>query len=109
MKIIQIILILIFSLILIQIYILKKKQKISKLEYLIWSIFWGCGILVSIYPDITGIISQKIGIGRGSDLVIYIALIILFWMNFKILLRIERIEKDITKIVREKALKSSKD
>jgi hypothetical protein len=44
-------------------------------------------------------------VGRGVDLVIYISVLILFYLIFRTLVRLDKIEKDITKIVREVALK----
>ncbi|MFH1712743.1 MAG: DUF2304 domain-containing protein, partial [Candidatus Jacksonbacteria bacterium] len=47
------------------------------------------------------------GIGRGVDLIIYLSLIFLFSALFFILVRLERLERDVTKIVRKRTLEEN--
>ncbi|MFZ5390886.1 MAG: DUF2304 family protein, partial [Patescibacteria group bacterium] len=45
--------------------------------------------------------------GRGSDLVVYLAVLILFYLVFKMVVRLEKIEQQLTMIVRSLAKPNS--
>ena len=57
-----------------------------------------------LVPQQTDVIAQLVGVSRGADLLVYLSILVLFFLAFKILVRLEKIEKDITKIVRHVAL-----
>ena len=82
-----------------------KDKAISLQELILWTIFWFIVAFVIIFPEVTSIVANWLGVGRGVDLVIYISVLILFYLIFRTLVRLDKIEKDITKIVREVALK----
>lgn len=44
------------------------------------------------------------GIGRGADLVLYVGLVAVFYFIFRIYVRLEKMERNITKIVRDDTL-----
>jgi len=82
-----------------------KDKVISLQEFILWTIFWLGVAFVIIFPEITSMVANWLGVGRGVDLVIYISILILFYLVFRALTRQDKIEKDITKVVREIALK----
>ncbi len=104
MLIIQIIIIIFVLLIFWQTFLKFKKKEINILELLIWSIIWSAIVFVVINPNIANFIANLVGVGRGADLVIYISIITIFYLLFRIIVKIERIERDITKIIRKIAL-----
>lgn len=77
-------------------------------ELIIWSVFWLVAGVVVIVPNSTNTIAKFVGIGRGADLVVYASLALIFYILFRIFYRLETIEKNITKITREIALKDNK-
>jgi hypothetical protein len=72
---------------------------------LLWSVFWMALAVVTLLPQSTSWLASFVGVGRGVDVVIYLAIIILFYLMFRIFLRLEKIEHDITLIVREMGLR----
>jgi hypothetical protein len=85
---------------------LRYKDKIISLqEFVLWTIFWFMVGFVVILPETTSLIANLVGVGRGVDLVIYLSILILFYLVFRILVRLDKIDKDVTKIVRTIALK----
>ena len=50
-------------------------------------------------------LANRLGIGRGSDLVIYISIAVLFFLLFRVHIAIERVNREVTKVVRDRALK----
>jgi hypothetical protein len=78
-----------------------KDKVISLQEFLLWTIFWFFVGFVVIFPEVTSWLASWLGVGRGVDLVIYLSVLILFYLVFRALVRLDKIEKDVTKIVRE--------
>jgi len=73
-----------------------------------WLVFWlGVGIVVAL-PWTTSLLAARLGVTRGVDLVIYVSVIVLFYLVFRLTLKIEKLEGNITKIVREVALSEAK-
>lgn len=102
--IVQYILLLIIALIVFFIVIRFRSRELSLLPFLFWIVLWiGAGIVVW-NPEIPQRIANELGIGRGADLVVYFAMIFVVFVQFRMLVRQERMEKEITKIVREVAL-----
>lgn len=70
-------------------------------EYLLWLMFWFGGIFIILRPETATLAANLVGIGRGADFIVYISVIIVFYLVYRILVRQEKMEKEITKIVRE--------
>jgi len=89
--------------------ILRYKEKlISAKEFYFWSLLWIGGAIAIAVPGTISIISEATGIGRPADLVLYIAVILLFYLNFRAYVQIDKLQQDVTKITREVAIKRVK-
>ena len=86
-----------------------KKKKTSLGTFIFWLGLWLAIIASAILPQITDFLSEILGVGRGVDVAIYFSIILLFFLVYKIMVRLERIEYEITEIVRHLALKEPKD
>lgn len=86
-----------------------QKGDITTRELTIWTIFWLLVGLVAIAPKKTDAIAQWLGVERGADLLVYISIMVLFFIVFKIIVKLEKIDRDITKVVRQTALKNKDD
>lgn len=102
---IQIILLIIIALIILRLIAKLKSKDLTIKQFLGWLIVWLAAAIAVLWPDLTVRLANLVGVGRGSDLVIYLAVVFLFYFVFRLLLRIEKIEKNLTEIVREEALK----
>ncbi len=71
-----------------------------------WIVFWVCAAIVVLIPNSTLVIAHRLGIGRGSDLIIYASVAIIFFLLFRFHIKMESLHRDMTKIVREIALKA---
>lgn len=83
---------------------LKFNDQIRIYEKLLAVIFFVAALLFLIFPEILTFVAHLLGIGRGSDFVVYISVVLLFWLAIRTHLRINKLEKDITTIVSELAL-----
>jgi len=102
---IQIILIVLIAIIILRLFAKYKSREVSMRQLSGWLAIWLLASAVIIRPDLTVRLANLVGVGRGSDLVIYLAIIFLFYTVFRLLLRIENMEKNLTKVVRSEALK----
>ena len=83
----------------------KRKQQISNNEFIFWSIFWILSALAIAFIKELDKLAINLGFSSsGIDILLYIGVIILFYLIFRIRLKLEKIEKNITKIIRKDAL-----
>lgn len=69
-----------------------------------WSLFWVVAMVVALLPNSTARLAEFVGIGRGADLVVYVALAAIFFILFKLMVKIESLNKEITKLTRKISL-----
>ncbi len=74
------------------------------LKLLIRVLVWGGMILVAVFPGVTTVMARVIGLEGNINAVIMTGFVLGFLMIFKLLSAIERLEQNITKLVREDAL-----
>ncbi len=82
-----------------------KKRSMSFNEGLFWIFVWSLVVLVLIFPEFTGYIANILGVGRGVDAIIYISIAILFYLIYRLYAKIDNLERQITHIVREIAIR----
>ncbi|MBU1199372.1 MAG: DUF2304 family protein [Nanoarchaeota archaeon] len=109
MQIIQIIIIIFALFALSRAFLRFKDNKLTKTEFLFWAVLWVAIIIVSFLPSILNPLSQVFGIGRAVDVIIYISIIALFYLMFRLYVKIESMEKNMTGIVRKMAINNEKD
>ena len=74
-----------------------------------WGLLWIATAVAIARPELTAWVARLLGIGRGADLVLYFAILGLVFGVFALYVRLRRIESDLTKIVRELAIRSADD
>lgn len=87
-------------------YLNFKKGKESLTMFLFWSTTWFLIILLSFFPNIIDKIilathSERVGIGTFLGM----AIVFLFFVIYRVYIKADRIEKELTKLIREDALK----
>jgi small membrane protein len=85
------------------------KDKASIVKILFWLIFWGAALVLIWLPQGTiDSIGQFFGVEKGLDLVVYMSIIILFYIVLRIYNKVDKLQKNITKLVREIAKSNAK-
>ena len=105
MEIIQIIILIFAFFALSRVIVNIKDDAFSGLEGLFWITFWTLAIIVTISPSLVEYTSIIVGVGRGSDLIIYLTVIFLSYLVFRLYVLLNRQNENITKIVRRIAIK----
>jgi small membrane protein len=85
----------------------KKKARINSNEFIVWLIFWVLAGGAIIFLKEIDRFAAYVGFSSsGINILLYIGFVVLFYMVFKLRLRLERQERDISKIVRAIAIKN---
>ena len=85
-----------------------RTQTLSARASFFWSFIWLLALGVVWWPNKTIIFAHQLGIGRGTDFILYIAVALLFWLSFRLQLKFDALEKNLTKIARTAALTDKK-
>ncbi len=84
-------------------------QKLFSAGRMYWLFLWLAVLVVFWLPDSTTYLANTLGIRRGADLVIYLSVIVIFYLLFRVFIRLDKIESNLTKVVRDEAIKNAKD
>ncbi len=84
----------------------KRKNHIGMNEFLFWLAFWILSAALIIFLKFIDKLVANLGFtGSGIEILLYSSVAVLFYFIFRLRLKLEKIEKDITKIVQNIALK----
>lgn len=98
------IIILLFALFALSRVLLKiKKEKISWKKQIPWLIIWLAVIVFAIWPGTSSFIAHYLNVKRGIDLLVYISIITLIYLLYRLYVKVENIDQTITKLIRELA------
>ena len=89
-----------------KIYLKTRKKELGTSTSLGWILFWLLTLYFLWQPESASFLATKLGIGRGVDLVIYLSLLIIFYLLFKIFVKLDKLEGDICKITTKIALRA---
>jgi hypothetical protein len=86
-----------------------RKGGLPLVHLVIWFLFWAAVIVAVLRPETTSAVASWVRVGRGTDLVMYLSVMALFYMLFRLFGKIEELERQITRVVRAAALKELDD
>jgi hypothetical protein len=81
-----------------------KDRRITVGEFAFWTLIWAGVVTVVFVPAIAAGFSTSLGVRRPVDLLVYVSIVLLFYLLFRLYVRIEHTEQEITKLVRETAI-----
>lgn len=102
----QIIALLLILFFIVRLFWQKKRKHVSGAEFWFWLIFWlFVGAMIVFIKKIDYLVASMGFSATGIDALLYLSVAVLFYLIFKLRLKLEKTEREITKIVREIALK----
>ncbi|MCK5510779.1 DUF2304 family protein [Candidatus Parcubacteria bacterium] len=102
----QIIALMVIGFFLARIFIQRKNKQVSRTEFLFWLIFWFLSAMVIVFIKKIDILVADLGFSAaGIDVLLYLSVAALFYLIFRLRIKLEKIDREITKIVREIAIK----
>lgn len=73
-----------------------KDKSISRREFIFWIFLW-TGVAILIFnPNISDYAAKFLGIGRGADTIFFLSIVALFYLLFRLYVKIDRLDRDIT-------------
>ena len=88
-----------------RVYLRFKERKLSLPAFLFWFLVWVSGVIFILFPETATSFAKLVGIGRGVDAVIYASVATLFYLIFRLYIKIEETNRLITDLVQKVALK----
>ena len=82
-----------------------KRGNLNFTEMIFWNTAWFLLVVIAFLPGITTYFARLVGVDSGSNLVVYVAVIVLFMLVHNLYTRNIKLEHTITKLVRELAKK----
>lgn len=79
-------------------------RKVSKYWFFVFGLFWLVVAIVAITPQTTDIIAERVGVGRGADLLVYIGVVVLFYIVHRLMLKQQQLSDEMTELVRQAAI-----
>ncbi len=80
------------------------RKQISKYWLITWSILWITVVGVALMPQAVDRIASFVGVGRGADLLVYLAVTLLLYTVLRIMVRQQHMSEEITELVRKIAI-----
>lgn len=81
-----------------------RQHALSRMGTFMWGALWVGAAIVVLMPGVASFVAGLLGVGRGADAVIYVSIIALFTLVFRIFLRLDKIDRDVTLLVRKVSL-----
>ncbi len=86
----------------------KKNKGVLKISELVgWLIVWLIVLSGLWWPGLLSLVAFKLGVGRGVDLAIYVALILQMFLIFRLFVKADRQQQEITIITRKIAIQDA--
>ena len=79
----------------------------TRREGLLWATVWLATGVAIARPGLTVRVAQALGIGRGADLVLYCAVIVMLIGFFMVYARLRRLRRDLTILTRHLAIRDA--
>lgn len=82
------------------------KKEVGQTFFKLFStlIIWSGILTIALFPDFAYFISAKLGMGKNLNTLIFFGFVLVFIVFFKILSILEKIESEITRIIRHLAI-----
>lgn len=105
---IQLVLLLLVIFFLSRVYFRSKEKLLSTKATLFWTIMWIVALVGILMPTTTSRIASFFGVGRGVDVILYVAISLVFYLVFRVYVMIEDLRREITSLIRAQALGNAK-
>lgn len=85
-----------------------RERVLSWKELLFWTVVWLTVLIAIFIPGKTDAIAKFLGVGRGTEAIFSIAIIALFYLQYRLYAKIDKLERDIIKLVQQLTLDQAK-
>ncbi len=83
----------------------KRSKKIGRNEFIFWLSFWFLGAIAVIFIKQIDNLVIMLGFSSGINFLLYLTIMLLFYLVFKLRLSLAKLDANLTEIAREIAIK----
>lgn len=81
-----------------RVYLRFKDKSLTGISLISWLILW-IGVLVMIlHPQFSDIAASFLGVQRGTDIAFLVAIIILFYLVFRLYTKVDSVDQNLTRL-----------
>ena len=84
------------------------KKEASKYWAIAFSLLWVVAIAVALVPNLANMVANLVGIGRGADVIVYSAIVILTYTVYRLMVAQQKLSAEMTSLVRAVAIDNAK-
>lgn len=84
------------------------KKDASKYWAIAFSCLWLIVIAIALVPNIANTTANFVGVGRGVDVIVYSAIVVLTYAVYRLMLRQQKLSAELTELVRVVAIENAK-
>jgi hypothetical protein len=104
----QVIILIIAGLLILRKFVMLLRRKVGFREFVLAALIWGAFAAFSLFPNVITLIGHALGFELGINALLVITTLILFYIVLMLLIKIDRVDQNLTKLVRAEALKQLK-
>lgn len=82
-------------------YLRFKDRSLGVISFVLWSVIWLLALVFVFDPNLSNIIAKTAGLGRGADAAFLLSIVMLFYLIFRLYVKIDTIDKHLTTLVIE--------
>ena len=83
------------------------RGSVTRREALLWGLIWLAAGVAITWPKVTVKVAHALGIGRGADLVLYCAVVVMLVGFLMVYARLRRLRRELTLLVRQLAIRDA--
>ena len=77
-------------------------------EFIFWTVIWGAIVVLTAFRTQLGFIADVVKLRRPVDVLIYFSIVLLFYMTFRLYVKLDSLEQNMTTLARETAMREAK-
>ncbi len=82
-------------------YLRFKDRSLGAMSFFLWTSIWALALLFIFDPNLSSIIAELTGLGRGADAAFLLSIILIFYLIFRLYIKIDTIDKNLTSLIIE--------
>lgn len=90
--------------ILLRLFASYREKRLDLINFIIWVLVWSGIIFTVLHPVWSEQLSNIVGIGERTDLAFFLAIFLLFYLVFRVYVKITSVESDVTELTKHIAL-----
>ncbi len=82
---------------------------VSRRDGILWALLWLAAGIAMAFPELTVAAARRLGIGRGADLILYCAVVVMMTGFLMVYSRLRRLQREVTLLARHIAITEALD